>query len=409
MNYLKKNVFFPSCYLLFYNYLFIFLVLASGSAFAKGQKYWFGIGVDHYMSSRCSEALEPLYQASLLNGPKKSLAHLYLAHCQSVFSQKENAAYNLSMVNPEMLTPADRALYDSLIEKHKGDMTPQETSSFSSLLAYVGQTSHSPNTNKSSANFVGLAGTHLWKYLSFGLGVESLKIDLKPSALKDYSQSMALGQIGYFWTPSIKTSLSATSINTSSSQMKSVFVPGIQADFYWSAVLRFFVEYYTSSYSKLLADTAGTYKYPVDVRQAVFGAYFPLMGGVHKGVSGSLTMTAISLETSKDRSAVIPKTLNKDASRVEGAVFAWLGKNSLTLQHWVGTEVLGVRDRGAVVNNGTDRKIGGSKISLDRTVGSHTHLGVSYAPESYESIDYTTQAKKEFSSASISLKAGVFW
>ncbi len=388
----------------------IVLTILSQATFAWGktQKQWFAIGVSNYLASRCADALEPLYQASIQKGPQKSLAHLYLAHCQSVFKQNENAAYNLNQVRVERLQPADRELYDSLLAKHEKDLKPVSTLATSALV-YFGRTSYQPDSTKASSQFYGLYGALAWPTINLGLGYESLNMDLKPAALKDYSQTMAVFQGGYFWSPSFKTSVSVSSIQSNSSQMESILAPGMQLDYFFTPFWSFFVEYYKSSYPKLLADISGTYKYPVNASEAVIGGRFPLFSHGPHGASGQVSVTHINLETSTDKSALLPKTLNKDSQKIDVLLYGWFHKNALSLGYWVGSETLGIRDRGSVVNNGTDRKKGGYKLALDRTFGDVTNVGLSYGSESFEAIDYTTAALKDYQSSTVTAKLGFFW
>jgi hypothetical protein len=389
--------------------LFVLAILGQTPyAWSKTQKQWFAMGVASYLASQCADAFDPLYQASIQKGPQKPLAHLYLAHCQSVFKQNENAAYNLSQVKADRLQPADRELYDSLMDKHKNDFKPVSTL-VTTVLGYLGQTSYQPDSTKASSQFFGLYGALAWPTLNLGLGYESLSMDLKPAALKDYSQTMAVFQGGYFWSPSFKTSISLSSIQSNSKQMESILAPGIQLDYFFSPFWSLFAEFYKSSYPKLLADIAGTYKYPVDATEAVLGGRFPLFSHGHHGASGLISLTHIALDSSEDKAALLPKTLNKDSQKIEAIFYGWIHKNSLSLGYWLGTETLGIRERGSVVNNGTDRKKGGFKLSLDRTFGDFSTVGLSYGSESFEAIDYTTAALKDYQSSTVTAKLGFFW
>lgn len=389
--------------------LFVLGILGqTPNAWGKTQKQWFAMGVASYLASKCADALEPLYQASIQKGPQKSLAHLYLAHCQSVFKQNQNAAYNLSQVRPDKLLPADHELYDTLMAKHKNDIKPESTL-VTSVLAYLGQTSYQPDSTKASSQFFGLYGSLAWPSLNLGLGYESLSMDLKPAALKDYSQTMAVLQSGYFWSPSFKTSISLSSIQSNSSQMESILAPGFQLDYFLTPFWSLFAEFYQSSYPKLLADISGTYKYPVQAREAVLGGRFPLFSHGPLGASGLISLTHIALDSSEDKAALLPKTLNKDSQKIDAILYGWIHKNTLSIGYWIGTETLGIRDRGSVVNNGTDRKKGGFKLSLDRTLGDFSNIGLSYGSESFEAIDYTTAALKDYQSSTVTAKLGFFW
>jgi len=376
--------------------LFIAHSLCSNLAFAKDQKQWFNQGAAEYFASRCNTALEPLYQASILDGPLTSQAHLYLAHCQSVLGQNDNAAFHLEQVEAKALpTKADKKLFHELKQKHKAEIDKLTAIGFS-FSPYYGFTTVSPDSTKSGSSYYGGALSAYRPKWSVGLGYEGLAIDMNVKNVANYSQSMIFAQGGYFVLDSLKLSASATSVEGSTDQMKGIKVLGVQADYYVTPIVDLFVEGYSSQYPKLLADSKYSYQYPVSATQFVIGSSFPIYNALTYGFNGAASVTAISLNKSSDKSAVVDKSLEHDTTRYEVVLSSWCSAATASITYWAGTEVLGVRGRGAVINNSTEQKTGGVKLSAGYGISKYVGVGASVSQETYKATDLTSGTYKEF-------------
>lgn len=394
--------------------LLIFLAVVlkmEQTGFAKSQKDWFDIGVSEYLASRCINALDPLYQASLMEGSHKDLAHLYLAHCQSVLGQPANAAYNLQAIHPKGLSKNDKSLYRDLKKKHAADiaaLAPLNPLNVN-LTAYVGQNKVTPTTNKTGSNFYGGLVNVAKTSWSLGLGYESLSMDMTPTTVKDYSQSMIVVQGGYFVLESLRIGLSRTNVNGSTDQMKNIGVNGLQIDYYVTPIFSIYGEYYLSSYPNLVPDATYKYKYEVSVSQMVLGTTFPIYNQTSFGFNGGLSLTSINLGLPGDKAAVIDKSLKDNAQRIELVLSSWFGFANANLTYWTGSEILGIRGRGAVVNNSTERKTDGIKLgggyNFNRTIG----IAASYATENFESTNIVDGAYKTFTGNTMMGSLSVNW
>ena len=369
----------------------------TSSAWAKDQKQWFNQGFSEYMASRCATAMEPLYQASLLDGPLANTSHLYLAHCQSLLGQSDSAAYHLGLVDGKSLEKADKKLFRELKKKHQDDIDRLEAIGYS-LTPYVGQSQVSPDSTKSGSSYYGAALSLYRPRWSLGLGYESLALKLTAKNSTAYTQSMIFAQAGFFVIDSLKISASATSVNANAEQMKSISVFGVQTDYYVTPAFSLYAEFYTSNYPKLLADSKYTYKYPVSANQVVVGSSFPIYNDKTYGFNGGASFTSISLSKSSDAAAVSVKSLESNTQRVELVVSSWFHAATAAVTYWTGTEVLGVRARGAIINNSTELKKGGQKLSLGYGFTKHVGIGLSASSEDFEATDATTGTYTKYSS-----------
>lgn len=374
---------------------------------AKSESNPFDDGFTKYMASNCAQAVAPLYQASISKGPNKDRAHLYLAHCQSLFGQTADAAYNLDQIKAKKLEGADLALYKTLKQKHEAEIDALHKLYFNAS-PYAGTSTTSPSTVKGTGMFYGLSLGVSRPSWSVGLFYESFSMDMVPTTSKDYSQSMIGGQLGYFVLPTWHVSGSYTTISGSTDQLKSISIPGVQTDYYFLPGWNVFGEYYSSTYSKLVADSAGSYKFPVSVSQAVVGLGFPIINRESAGMNGSANYTSISLTKPSDSGAVIGKALDKSTARMEAVLSAYFKSATAALTYWTGSEVLGVRARGAVVNNAADLRKDGIKINLGYTLNAHFGLGASYSVETVESTDIDGQYK-DFKSSTAMGSAFINW
>jgi len=377
-------------------------------ALAKDQKKWFTEGFSEYMASRCATAMEPLYQASLLEGPLANQSHLYLAHCQSLLGQSDSAAYHLGLIDSKGLEKADKKLFHELKKKHQGDIDRLESISYS-LTPYYGQSQVSPDSTKSGSSFYGASLSLMRPRWSLGLGYEELEVKLTAKNSAAYTQAMIFAQAGFFVIDTLKISASATSVNASTEQMKSISVFGVQTDYYVTPAVDLYVEVYTSNYPKLLADSTYAYKYPVSANQVVLGSSFPIYNDKTYGFNGGASFSSIALNKSTDAAAVSVKALQTNTQRVELVVSSWFHAATAAVTYWTGTEVLGVRGRGAIINNSTDLKKGGSKLSLGYGFTKHIGVGIAASSEDFESTDVATGTYTKYSSTGTMATLSLNW
>lgn len=355
-------------------------------ALAKSSEESFDLGVKQYMAANCAGAMDPLYQASLTESASKDRATLYLAHCQSIYGRGADAGYNLDRIKSKNLTKEDRKLYKELTAKHQKDIDALNKLYFSAT-PYFGQGTTSPSTVKDASSFYGLSLGVSRPSWSVGAFYEGYTQKFKSAAAKSYTQAMTGGQLGYFVLPNWRVSGSYTSIEGSIDQLKSIGVVGAQTDFYITPAVSLFLEYYSSTYPKLLADSAGTYKYAGSASQVVAGLGFPIYNTTGYGFNGAVSYTGISPTQAKDAAVVANQNLKDDTARYEAVLSTYFAQANASLTYWSGKEVLGVRSRGAVVYNTTDLRKGGSKVNLGYTFTKNVGVGASYGTETYSSTD----------------------
>ena len=373
----------------------------------KTGEQWFENGLAKYMASSCATAVEPLYQATLVPSENVDRAHLYLAHCQSIFGQNADAAYNLEAIKHKKLTGADLALYKTLKKKHEADIDLRHKLDFNAS-AYAGSSTTAPATVKGAATFFGAGLGVSRPTWSLGLFYESYAAKMVPKTYSSYSQSMSGAQAGYFILPSWHISGSFTMIAGSIDQLKSITVAGLQTDFYLTPLWRLFAEYYSSNYPNLVPDTKLSYKYPVTAGEAVVGLGFPIYNGATAGLNGTASYSSISLAKPSNSDASINKDLTKAGGRFEAAIASYIMAATASVSYWSGAEVLGVRARGNVINDTTDLHKNGYKLGLGYTVNPHLGLGASYSGETFESTD-VDGTYKDFTSSTVVANVAVYW
>lgn len=361
-------------------------MLGGAKAQAKGSDGSFDTGYKLYMAANCADAMEPLYQSTLRTSENKDRALLYLAHCQSIFLRDADAAYNLDRIKSKNLVQADQKLYKDLSSKHKTSIEALHKLYFN-LTPYAGQSTVSPSSVKGAASFYGLSLGVSRPEWSVGAFYESFSQKFTPAGVSAYSQSMMGAQLGYFVLPSWRVSGSYTSIHGNNDQMNSVGVAGLQTDYYFTPFWTVFLEYYASSYPKLLSNLAGVYQYSTNADQMVAGVGFPIVNGTGFGVNGSASYTGITLKKSSDPAVYANPNLSNNTARYEAVISAYYAKVNGALTYWSGKEVLGVRSRGAVVMDNTDLHKGGSKVSLGYTISKNFGVGASYGMETYTASD----------------------
>ena len=219
---------------------------------------------------------------------------------------------------------------------------------------------------------------------------------------------MVGGNLGYFVLPSWRISGSYTNIHGSTDQLNSVSVIGAQTDYYFTPTWSLFLEYYSSSYPKLLANKAGTYKYPVNASQFVAGLGFPIYNSEGFGINGAASYSGITLDKSKDTAVVAETNLANDTSRFEVVLSTYISKATAALTYWSGKEVLGVRSRGAIVMDSTDLHKDGEKLSLGYAINKYLSLGASYGMETYTAED-TTAKYRDFQSSTMTGLVSINW
>lgn len=335
------------------------------------------------MASNCAEAVEPLYQATLKQSKVTDRAHLYLAHCQSIFTQDANAVFNIQKVKPKNLNDNDLKLYNQLMAKYKATIDAANKIYFNAS-PYVGQSTVSPKSIKGTGTFYGLSLGASRPSWSLGLLYESFSLKMVPTTMSTYTQAMSGVQAGIFVLPSWRVSGSYTQIGGSTDQMKNISVVGAQTDYYISPLFSVFLEYYSSNYPKLLLNkTSLAYSLPATANQFVGGIGFPIMNKPTWGLNGVATYTSIAVKQSGDSSVVVEKNLSTDANRSELSVNGYIGSATASLAGWSGAEVLGVRARGSAVNNSTDRRKSGIKGAVGYIFNPMFNLGASYSSETY--------------------------
>lgn len=357
------------------------------------------------MAANCAEALDPLYQATLKQSKVVDRAHLYLAHCQSIFAQDANAAFNLQAINQKNLGEDDLKLYKQLMTKHKESIDAANKIYFS-ISPYVGQSTVSPKSLKGTGTFYGLslgASRPTW---SLGVLYESFSLTMVPANTSTYTQGMTGLQAGYFVLPSWRVSGSYTQIAGSTDQMKNISVLGVQTDYYIKPLFSVFAEYYSSNYPKLLLNKSSQYALPVGASQIVGGIGFPIVNSAKWGLNGVASYTSITVKQSNDTNVVLEKNLNSNANRSELTLNGYVGKATAALSGWSGAEVLGVRSRGSAVNNSTDRRKSGAKLGLGYYFNPMFTLGASYSSETYTAAD-TTGSYVDFTVATSMLNASI--
>lgn len=335
------------------------------------------------MASNCAEALEPLYQATLSESDIKNRAHLYLSHCQFVLLQNERGVYNLEQVSAKHLADDDKKLYKSLKKAHQGEIDALHKLYFNAS-PYFGVSSNSPKEVKGDSTYYGLSLGVSRPTWSVGAFYEDFTMKMVPTGYKTYTQSMMGAQLGYFILPTWRVSGSYTKIGASTDQLKTTSVVGLQTDYYITPLWSVFLEYYASDYPTLFADTAGIYKYDVKAGEVVGGLRFPIYNALTWGLNGTASYTSISLTKPSDNAAVVAKGLANDTAKTEAGVSAWFSAFTAGLTYWSGTEVLGVRGRGAAVYNSTDLHKNGAKASLGYVINAFVGLNVAYGMETFE-------------------------
>ncbi len=343
--------------------------------------------------------MDPLYQSSLRESETKDRALLFLAHCQSIFARNLDAAFNLDQIKSKNLKKEDQKLYKELTAKHQADIATLHKLYFN-LTSYAGQSSNSPNSVKDTASYYGFSlgvSRPLWSVNAF---YEGFTQKMTPATYSGYSQSMVGAQLGYFILPSWRVSGSYTSIHGSNDQLDSVSTIGAQTDYYFTPLWTVFLEYYTSSYPKLLANSSGTYQYAVSANEVVAGVGFPIFNGDGFGVNGSASYSGVSLTKSKDAGVVANENLAKDTARYEAVLSAYVAKINAAITYWSGKEILGVRSRGAVIMDSTDLRKGGSKLSVGYTFNKNIGIGAAYGMETYYASD-TTGTYRNFQSSTM--------
>lgn len=376
------------------------------SAKAKASSSAFDLGVAKYLASNCAEAMEPLYQATLVKDENTDRARLYLAHCQFVLGQNQNAVFHMDQIKSKKLAEADRKLYKDLKDKYQKDFELAHKL-YWNVSPYYGSSNTSPKTVKADSQFYGLSAGVSRPEWSASLFAEQYSLKMAAKTSKDYSQTMVGTQVGYFVMPSWRLSLSYTSITASIDQLKSQYVVGLQTDYYITPFLSLFLEYYRSDYPTLVADSSGKYKFDVAADEAVIGVSFPLYTADTWSLSGSASYTSISVTKPKDSGAVVPKNI-KDAGRGEASLTAFFNRFSLSGTYWSGSEILGVRGRGAVVYNSTDRHTNGAKGDVRVTVATGVGVGLSYGVETYEAYG-VDGSMKDFTSSTVTGSASFNW
>jgi len=385
--------------------------MISNPSQAKSSSELFDLGFKKYLDSNCAEALDPLYQSSQSELATKDRALLYVAHCQSIFARNLDSAYNLDHVKSKNLArQEDQKLYKDLLAKHRADIETVRNLGKVAFngVGYVGQGTTSPDSVKDTSEYYGLslgASRPTWSVNAF---YEGYTQKMTPETLSSYSQTMGGGQLGYFVLPSWRVSASYTSITGSIDQLKSVSVVGAQTDYYFMPYWSVFLEYYMSSYPKLLANSSSVYKYPVDANQYVAGVNFPIIPGEKSGLTGTASYSGISLKKSSDASAVIPDNLKEDTSRFELSLSGYMSQASAAITYWSGKEVLGVRGRGAIVMDSTDLRKSGAKVNVGYSLTKNLGLGGAYGTETYTSTNLSGE-KTDFTSSSITGLIFVNW
>lgn len=366
----------------------------------------FDRGFAAYMASNCAGALDELYLATLSENKFQDRARLYLAHCQSLLGQPDSAAFHLDKIETKNLLPADVPLFKDLKAKHATQIAVLHKLYFN-VSPYVGISNTSPDTVKGTSQFYGLSlgvSRPTWSVSAF---YEGYSLDMVPKTYKDYTQTMFGAQGGYFIVPIWRLSASFTTINASTDQLKGVTIAGLQTDIYFRPAWSLFIEGYSSSYPKLLANAAGVYKYEVSARQVVAGLRFPVVNTETAGLNGALSVGSVSVAKPSDAAAVSPKGL-RNASRFEGLLSTFYKAASASVTAWSGAEVLGVRGRGTTVYNSTDKHKSGVKLGLGYAFNSYFSVGAGYGVETYESTD-TTGATKDFNSSTATLSGSINW